>query len=266
MAARALTLWREAEKSWKKKLYHRTGALWMASDDESFVRSSVPMLRESRFRFEELSAAKLRKRYPQVNFEGVRWGLLENDAGYLLARRSCADVVEGLLSERGRYIEAAAEPPDVSSNRNRFAASASRMERISSRTTSSSCGPWLPNLFRTSWNASSPPDVLFSGAGGEMFSRWLPICSRTAVLASHCGADFKIADTRGGGSTDRRRSPRHDGGRGGESTLRGDSGLEKRSIISRASGESSRINASSTSIPPLRIWIVVSSTTEAARL
>src|SRR5690348_13976816 len=28
MAARALSLWREAEKSWKKKLYHRTGALW----------------------------------------------------------------------------------------------------------------------------------------------------------------------------------------------------------------------------------------------
>jgi len=208
MAARALTLWREAEKSWKKKLYHRTGALWMASDDESFVRSSVPMLRESRFRFEELSAAKLRKRYPQVNFEGVRWGLLENDAGYLLARRSCADVVEGLLSEGGRYIEAAAEPPDVSSN-----SAPPRSLRLSNGTNLEAdlfvfaCGPWLPTLFPDVVGTrivSTRQDVLFFGtpAGDDRFSEMrLPIWlerPRFYGIPANERRGFKSADdTRG---------------------------------------------------------------------
>src|SRR5262249_25705000 len=115
MAARALRLWHEAEKSWKKDLYYRRSALWMASEDERFMRASIPILRENGFRYEELSAAQLRKRYPPVDSGGGRWGLLERAAVYLLAGRSCADVLEGFLSEGGRYVEAAAAPPSFSS-------------------------------------------------------------------------------------------------------------------------------------------------------
>ena len=34
MVARALQLWRENEKRWGRKLYHRTGAVWMAGKTE----------------------------------------------------------------------------------------------------------------------------------------------------------------------------------------------------------------------------------------
>ncbi|HEX7252258.1 MAG TPA: FAD-dependent oxidoreductase [Thermoanaerobaculia bacterium] len=208
MAARALTLWRETEKSWKKKLYHRTGALWMASGDEPFVRASIPMLRESRFRFEELSAAELNQRYPQVDFEGVRWGLLENDAGYLMARRSCADVLEGFLSEGGRYVEAAVEPPAVASKMQPL-----RSLRLSNGTNLEAdrfvfaCGPWLPRLFPDVVGKRILPtrqDVLFFGtpAGDDRFSEMrLPIWlerPRFYGIPANERRGFKIADdTRG---------------------------------------------------------------------
>ena len=35
MAARALTLWREAERQWQQQVYYQTGALWMCEPDDS---------------------------------------------------------------------------------------------------------------------------------------------------------------------------------------------------------------------------------------
>src|SRR5512132_3987189 len=49
MAARAFQLWAENEKRWRTKLYRRTGALWMIADEGTFVRDSMPLLRESHF-------------------------------------------------------------------------------------------------------------------------------------------------------------------------------------------------------------------------
>src|SRR5579864_7841814 len=34
MAARALQLWKENEKRWNRKLFHRTGVLWMTSPED----------------------------------------------------------------------------------------------------------------------------------------------------------------------------------------------------------------------------------------
>src|SRR5688572_6284825 len=34
MAARALVLWREAERQWQQQVFHRIGALWMCAADD----------------------------------------------------------------------------------------------------------------------------------------------------------------------------------------------------------------------------------------
>jgi len=80
MAARSFTLWHEAEARWGKKLYRRTGALWMVADEGEFVRASMPILRESGFAYEEMTAADAAKRYPQIDFGGIRWALFEKEA------------------------------------------------------------------------------------------------------------------------------------------------------------------------------------------
>src|SRR3979490_794817 len=73
MAARALQLWEKYERRWKRTLLHRCGVLWMATGDDAFERGSVEMLRATKIKFQELSASVMRKRWPQINFEGICW-------------------------------------------------------------------------------------------------------------------------------------------------------------------------------------------------
>jgi sarcosine oxidase len=64
MAARALKLWDKYQRRWKRQFLHRTGVLWMASgQDDGFERGSVTWLRAAKIKFQELSAAQLKKRW-----------------------------------------------------------------------------------------------------------------------------------------------------------------------------------------------------------
>lgn len=103
LEARALQLWKYNETRWKLKLFHETGALWMAGSDDRYERATMPFLREARLSFEGLSAQDAARRFPQFNFDGVHWVILERDAGYLQARRGCGAVLEAFRSEGGHY-------------------------------------------------------------------------------------------------------------------------------------------------------------------
>ena len=103
MAARALKLWAKYERRWKRQFLHRTGVLWMASGrDDAFERGSVKALRAAKIRFQELSTAQMKKRWPQINFEGIEWGIFEPECGYLDARASCQAVVDAFVASPGR--------------------------------------------------------------------------------------------------------------------------------------------------------------------
>ena len=108
MAARALKLWVKYERRWKRQFLHRTGVLWMASGrDDAFERGSVEMLRAAKIKFQEMSVTKLRKHWPQINFEDIKWGIFEPECGYLDARASCQAVVEAVVAAGGKYRQVA---------------------------------------------------------------------------------------------------------------------------------------------------------------
>ena len=113
MVARSLELWRENEKRWGRRLYHRTGALWMVGKNDRYEKASLPVLRESGIAFEELTAADTAKRYPQINMERIEWAIFEKDAGYLTARLACEAVLEGFLAEGGEYRQLSAAPARI---------------------------------------------------------------------------------------------------------------------------------------------------------
>ena len=148
--ARALPLWRESEARWGQKLYHPTGLLWMYTSPDHYVRSSMPLLAEYGLSVSELTLAEARSRFPRVDFQGVKTVFFEDQAGYLLARRSCQLVAAALVAEGGEYRQAGVQPGPVSGG---------GMERLdlSDGTTLSAdayvfaCGPWLGRVF---------PDVL----------------------------------------------------------------------------------------------------------
>ena len=146
MAARALELWKENEKRWNQKLFHRTGVLWMTSPEDAFEKTSLPLLREAGIPYEELSVAEAHRRFPQINFEHVKWCIWEPESGFLTARRNCQRVLDHFLAEGGEYREFSVTPGAVLGREmNRLA--------LADGTTLSAdqyvfaCGPWLGKLF-----------------------------------------------------------------------------------------------------------------------
>ena len=212
MAARALILWQWYERRWKRRFLHRTGVLWVASgrneDHHAFESGSVKMLRAAKIKFHELSAAQMSKRWPQINFEGIQWGIFEPDCGYLDARASCQAVVEAFVAGGGKYRQLAVLS-DGLENGPLSKLALSDGSQLKADCYVFACGPWLGKLFpQAIGNLIQPTkqDVFFFGtpAGDDRFTD-----AHLPVWADHRGRfrygipasgrrGFKIADdTRG---------------------------------------------------------------------
>jgi glycine/D-amino acid oxidase-like deaminating enzyme len=144
MAARALQLWREHEQRWQRKFLYTTGVLWMAGDDDAFEKASLLELRAAGLPFEELSPKDLQRRWPQINFEGVKWAFLELEGGYLAARAACQAVVEQFIARGGELRLAAALPPRSWDGRSMPLSDGSVLR---ADVYVFACGPWLGKMF-----------------------------------------------------------------------------------------------------------------------
>jgi sarcosine oxidase len=179
LAARALKLWTKYEKRWKQQFLHRTGVLWMVSDrDDSFERGSIAMLRQAKAKFQELSKTEMKKRWPQINFGSIHWGIYEPECGYLDARASCQAVVEAFVDQGGSYRQVA-----VSSDGLENAGPGSRLRSIELSDGTHlkadhyvfACGPWLGKLFPETLGKvirATKQDIFFFGppAGDSRFT------------------------------------------------------------------------------------------------
>jgi glycine/D-amino acid oxidase-like deaminating enzyme len=178
-AARALKLWSKYERRWKKQFLHRTGVLWMVSSrDDAYERGSLAVLRQARMKFQELSTPEMKKRWPQINFADVHWGIYEPECGYLDARASCQAVVDAFIAQGGDYRQLA-----VSHDGLEDAGKSSRLSSIALSNGSQlkadyyvfACGPWLGKLFPETLGSVIRPtkqDIFFFGtpAGDSRFS------------------------------------------------------------------------------------------------
>jgi glycine/D-amino acid oxidase-like deaminating enzyme len=218
LAARALQLWQKYERRWKRQFLHRTGVLWMVSgrndntDDDAFERGSAKMLRAARIKLQELSVAQMNKRWPQINFEGIEWGIFEPQCGYLDARASCQAVVNAFVAAGGRYRQLAVLSEGLESAPLRSLALSDGSQLRADRYVFA-CGPWLGKLFPQAIGDLVQPtkqDVFFFGtpAGDDRFSdAHLPVWAHhrgrfrygiPGALSGDARRGFKIADdTRG---------------------------------------------------------------------
>jgi glycine/D-amino acid oxidase-like deaminating enzyme len=208
-AARALKLWQKYERRWKRVFLHRTGVLWMASSgDDTFERGSLEPLREAGIKYQKLSTAQMKKRWPQVNFADVHWGIFEPECGYLDARDSCQAVVDAFAAEGGTYRQTAvsAEGLEASPLRGLMLSDGSRLKADHYVF---ACGAWLGKLFPETLGKLLRPtkqDIFFFGppAGDSRFSdAQLPVWGDHSERFFYGipGSDrrgFKVADdTRG---------------------------------------------------------------------
>lgn len=203
MAARSLRLWQDHEKRWGRELYFPTGALWMFGADDSFARGSESVMRAEGLPFERPALADARTRWPQIDFTGVQSLMFEREAGYLLARQSCAVVLEQAQRAGAEYRQAAVKAGEPAKRLD--AVTLGDGASLAADTFVFACGPWLGSLFpETVGNRvrSTRQDVYYFGqpSGDRRFEPpalpvWIDYGDRLIYgIPGNAHRGFKIAD------------------------------------------------------------------------
>ena len=208
MAIQALARWREYDRSFQTEWLRMTGVLWMLRRDDAFGAASVVAFRAERHPIDVLSVAAARRRYPQINFDGVASVLFEPEAGYLLARRACEHVAARVVAEGGAYVPGAVKGPL------RFSRRVTSVPLIGGGTIDAdgfvfACGPWLGSLFPDEVGSairSTRQDVFYFGTppGDRRYSEeglpiWLDMGTRVMYgIPGNANRGFKVADDTSG--------------------------------------------------------------------
>jgi monomeric sarcosine oxidase len=171
---RSLKLWQEFFQQVKQPLFHKTGMLWMAREQDAYTLATKATLKKLGVKFEELGRAELEKRWPQISFGPVTWALYEPDSGALLARRAVQAVVENAAKNGVQYLTEAVTAPTGKGKIDSVKTSSG--ETISAGAFVFACGPWLPKVFPALLTDRIHPtrqEIYFFGAQpGD--KRWQP--------------------------------------------------------------------------------------------
>ncbi len=142
----ALRHWKRWQREWRTELFHPTGVLWLAAEENEYVAASLRHLEQQKIPVERLKVEEVTRRFPQFAPLNTKLGYLEPRAGVLLARKGCRAVVAAFERLGGRFRQAAVEPPPES--RGKLAALRTvGGETISAGSFVFACGPWLGELF-----------------------------------------------------------------------------------------------------------------------
>ncbi|MGO9368483.1 MAG: NAD(P)/FAD-dependent oxidoreductase [Terriglobales bacterium] len=208
LAARALDLWKDHQSDWKQKFFFPIGVMWMVEGDGAFERGSLPLLKDAGIPFEQLDGNELARRWPQISFENVEWGIYEPQSGYLLARASAQAVVDHVVSEGGEYRQATVTSPDLDGGPWK-SLTLSDGSTLAADHYVFACGPWLGKFFPHTVGlhfSSTRQEVFFFGAPADD-SRYnegnMPVWADHSDhfmygIPGNQGRGFKVADdTRG---------------------------------------------------------------------
>jgi glycine/D-amino acid oxidase-like deaminating enzyme len=142
---KSLVQWKEFFAATRQNLFHETGVLWLAGKEDTRLREAADTLRRYGVPFEEFTRAELDKRYPQIELDGIRRGLLEPKSGVLMARRAVAAVVDEAVRGGVEYRVAQIAEPRGAGELNAVIASSG--ERIEAEAFVFACGAWLGKVF-----------------------------------------------------------------------------------------------------------------------
>jgi monomeric sarcosine oxidase len=142
---RSLAQWQSFCLATGQRLFHETGVLWLAGEDDSRLRQTMATLKRCEVPFEEMDRAALEKRYPQISFERVTRGFLEPKSGVLLARRAVAAVVEDAVKQGVEFRIAKIETPHGTGALK--SVTCSNGESIAAGQFVFACGSWLGKVF-----------------------------------------------------------------------------------------------------------------------
>lgn len=172
-AQRSLGQWLEFSQRVGESLFHRTGVLWLAHDDDPYPAKCLDTLSQVGVPFEKLTTTELSARYAQLSTDDISWALLEPDSGALLARRAVQAVVRETIREGAAYLRELVNTPAGDGQLESVQAASGLL--VAAGIYVFACGPWLPKLFPELLHdriCPSRQEVFFFGAGAnaDLFS------------------------------------------------------------------------------------------------
>lgn len=173
-ALRAFAAWKARQEEFGVSLMMETGRLQLAPDWTPGLRATQATLTKLGRAVEAMTQDDLRKRYPQMNPEGMGVGLLEPGAAALRAKQAIL-AVAAAVKRKGGTITIARAKPGRADGRRLTEIETAGGERVSAQTFVFACGPWLPRLFPALLGSRIQVpgrDVLYFGtpAGDTRFS------------------------------------------------------------------------------------------------
>src|ERR1051325_5256427 len=144
-ALRALQLWKEFAAENKARIFHETGVLWLAHENDPYPVKTRETLARFGVPFETLTSDETARRYPQLGLENISWAMLEPESGVLSARRAVQAVVHAAIQAGAEFLPAAVTAPVGRQQLNYIVTETN--ERISAAAYVFDCRPWLPKLF-----------------------------------------------------------------------------------------------------------------------
>src|SRR6266436_645952 len=238
-ALRSLQLWRELFARVDQPLFHQTGVLWLAHEDDPYPLKTAETLQKIAIPFEKLTTAEISQRYPQIGLERISWAMLEPNSGVLMARRAVQAVTFAAIKTGVNYLQDAVRPvesgtgvrgsqrgspagvldPPVDHAQDARATKQKLNEirtasgqRISAGNYVFACGPWLPKIFPDLLADRIHPtrqEVFFFGtpAGNQSFTppalpTWIDFKDEAYGLPDTEGRGIKIAIDRHGSEFD----------------------------------------------------------------
>ena len=167
---RARQLWIDLfEAAGQPDLFQQTGVLQTPRPSDARAASTRETFEKCGIRFETLTHSDIEKRFPQFRFESERIGILEPDAGALMARRAVRAVVNEAIRNGVDYFRESAATPKNGQLQT------SSGETLRAALFVFACGPWLPKIFPAILEGRIRPtrqEVFYFGvpAGDRRFS------------------------------------------------------------------------------------------------
>jgi sarcosine oxidase len=146
MAIDSLPQWKALSAISGLPIFIPAGILFFFPTEEPYVRDSIEAHRKFGLPTDVLTQAQMTRRFPMIDFDGIRIGLYEPGFGALMARRSVMTLVDRFVKAGGTYNKGAVQGPRASAAElNEIQLSSG--ERVAADRFVFALGPWLPKLF-----------------------------------------------------------------------------------------------------------------------
>ena len=140
----SLVDWRALSARAGLPIFHETGVLFFFPENDPFLGQTMAVHRRLGLPTQLLDTAAMRRRFPQIDFNGIAAGLFEPRFGALMARRAVQTLVAEFIRAGGEYRQARIETP---TGRSLSHVTAETGERFQADRFVFACGPWLGRVF-----------------------------------------------------------------------------------------------------------------------